>query len=131
MYVTVNCVDFFEFSCYIYFMTITQTIEVPANRRQMTIDIPREIPAGVTVITFTPVSASKRTMTKAEEIEYINRNADGLNREAEDVLLYQDMDSFEDDLERLTPGDIAAMRGTVVQFNHADIVFDRKKDHSV
>ena len=112
-------------------MTITQTIEVPANRRQMTIDIPREIPAGATIITFTPVSASKRKMTKAEEIELINRNAESLNRETEDLLMYQDIDSFEDDLEQLTPQDIAAMRGTVVQFNHADIVFDRGKGHSV
>ena len=35
-------------------MTITQTIEIPANRRQMTIDVPREIPAGRTILTFTP-----------------------------------------------------------------------------
>ena len=112
-------------------MTVTQTIDIPANRRQMTIDIPREIPAGATIITFSPVSASKRKMTKAEEIEYINRNAESLNREAEDVLLYQDTDSFEEDLERLTPSDIALMRGTVVQFNQADIVFDSKKEHPV
>jgi hypothetical protein len=31
-------------------------------------------------------------MTEAEEIEYINRNADWLNAEAEDVLSYQDLD---------------------------------------
>jgi hypothetical protein len=31
-------------------------------------------------------------MTEAEELEYINRNADRLNAEAEDVLSYQDLD---------------------------------------
>jgi hypothetical protein len=31
-------------------------------------------------------------MTEAEELEYINRNADRLNAEAEDVLSYQDID---------------------------------------
>jgi hypothetical protein len=31
-------------------------------------------------------------MTEVEELEYINRNADRLNAEAEDVLLYQDLD---------------------------------------
>jgi hypothetical protein len=31
-------------------------------------------------------------MTEAEEVEYVNRNADRLNTEAEDVLLYQDLD---------------------------------------
>jgi hypothetical protein len=30
-------------------------------------------------------------MTEAEELEYINRNADRLNAEAEDVLSYQDL----------------------------------------
>jgi hypothetical protein len=33
-------------------------------------------------------------MTEAEEIEYINRNADWLNAEAEDVLSYQDLDRW-------------------------------------
>jgi hypothetical protein len=31
-------------------------------------------------------------MTETEELEYINRNADRLNAEAEDVLSYQDLD---------------------------------------
>jgi hypothetical protein len=31
-------------------------------------------------------------MTEAEELAYINRNADRLNAEAEDVLAYQDLD---------------------------------------
>jgi hypothetical protein len=40
-------------SCYIYPMSITQTVEVPASHR-LTIDVPREIPAGETILTFTP-----------------------------------------------------------------------------
>jgi hypothetical protein len=31
-------------------------------------------------------------MTEAEELAYLNRNADRLNVEAEDVLLFQDLD---------------------------------------
>jgi hypothetical protein len=31
-------------------------------------------------------------MTEVEELEYINRNADRLNAEALDVLLYQSLD---------------------------------------
>jgi hypothetical protein len=31
-------------------------------------------------------------MTETEELAYINRNADRLNNEAEDVLSYQDLD---------------------------------------
>ena len=33
-------------------MTMTQTVEITADRR--TIEVPREIPSGATIITFTP-----------------------------------------------------------------------------
>jgi hypothetical protein len=36
-------------SCYIYPMTIEQTVEIPANHR-LTIEVPREIPAGRTQV---------------------------------------------------------------------------------
>jgi hypothetical protein len=38
-------------------MTIEQTIEVPASRR-LTIDVPREIPVGRTIIAFTPAAGT-------------------------------------------------------------------------
>ncbi|MDR1231813.1 MAG: hypothetical protein LBK61_10485 [Spirochaetaceae bacterium] len=38
------------------------------------------------------VSPTRPKMTEAEEIAYINRNADRLRAEAEDVLSYQDLD---------------------------------------
>ena len=34
-------------------MTITQTVEIPADRR-LVIDVPREVPVGQVVLTFTP-----------------------------------------------------------------------------
>jgi len=34
-------------------MTITQTVEIPKNYR-LTIDVPRELPAGRVIISFTP-----------------------------------------------------------------------------
>jgi len=34
-------------------MTITQTVEIPANRK-LTIEVPREVPTGKTILTFTP-----------------------------------------------------------------------------
>ncbi|MCL2212152.1 MAG: hypothetical protein FWB95_09550 [Treponema sp.] len=37
-------------------MTITQTIDIPADRR---ITVPREVPTGRTIINFTPASAVK------------------------------------------------------------------------
>ena len=72
-------------------MTITQTVDIPADRR-LAIDVPSEIPAGATIITFTPASTIKKKMTDAEELELINRNAEWLNREAMDVFLYQNLD---------------------------------------
>ena len=36
-------------------MSITQTVEVPANHR-LIVDVPREIPAGRTILTFTPAT---------------------------------------------------------------------------
>jgi len=40
-------------------MTFTQTVDIPVNRR-LVIDVPLEIPAGKTIITFTPVSEKSR-----------------------------------------------------------------------
>jgi len=34
---------------------IQQTVEIPANRR-LTLEVPREIPVGKVILTFTPVS---------------------------------------------------------------------------
>ena len=36
-------------------MAITQTVTIPANRR-LVIDVPREVPAGPVILTFTPAS---------------------------------------------------------------------------
>jgi hypothetical protein len=44
-----------RFSCYIFLMSVTQTVEVPASHR-LTIDVPPEIPAGKTILAFFPAS---------------------------------------------------------------------------
>ena len=64
-------------------MTVTQTVEIPASHR-LTIDVPREVPEGPTVLAFTP--APKRKLTEAEEIEFFKHNAERLNKEAEENL---------------------------------------------
>jgi hypothetical protein len=43
---------------YIYPMSVTQTVEIPSDRR-LTIDVPREVPVGRAVLTFTPASVQK------------------------------------------------------------------------
>jgi hypothetical protein len=100
-------------------MSVTQTVEIPASHR-LTIDVPREVPAGSVVLTFTP--APQRKLTAEEEIEYINRNAEWLNQQAEDTLEFQDIDAVFDDLERLTPQMLEVMRDTIVPINLADLV---------
>ena len=100
-------------------MTITQTVEIPASHR-LTIDVPREVPAGPIVIAFTP--APKRKLSDEEETEYIKRNAEWLNKQAEDSLEFQDIDAVYDDLERLTPQMLEVMRDTIVPINLADLV---------
>ena len=68
-------------------MTITQTIKIPADRR---ITVPLEVPTGPVIITFTPTTEIKiTTMTEAEERELFRLHANELNREALDVLSYQ------------------------------------------
>ena len=90
--------EFFLISCYDYFMTITQTIEIPANRR-ITLEVPPQIPAGRTIISFTPIAANKIDAVadipgkyNKRDLELINLNAEQLNREALDVLSYQKLD---------------------------------------
>ena len=46
-------------------MSVTQTVDIPANHR-LTIDVPREVPAGRTVLTFTP--AKKPTDRRPDSV---------------------------------------------------------------
>jgi len=39
-------------------MSVTQTVDIPANRR-LTIEVPREVPTGPVILTFTPKSEEK------------------------------------------------------------------------
>ena len=70
-------------------MTITQTVEIPADRR-LNIEVPSEVPTGPVILSFTSVPSQKKPrMTAAEELELFKKHADELNREALDVLSYQ------------------------------------------
>ena len=57
------------FSCYTFLMSVTQAVEIPANHR-LTIDVPREVPVGPVILTFTPakkpiVGKTNRTLEDA------------------------------------------------------------------
>jgi len=40
-------------------MSISQTVEIPANRR-LTINVPSEVPTGPVILTFTPVAGERK-----------------------------------------------------------------------
>jgi len=72
-------------------MTLTQTVEITADRR-ITFEVPREVPIGwQDVIIQFPVKAesstpAKRKLTAEEEAEHIERNFERINAEAMDVF---------------------------------------------
>ena len=62
-------------------MSITQTVEVPANHR-LTIDVPREVPEGPIILTFKPVS----DQSSADQGSVGGRLPGGSPRTVEEVL---------------------------------------------
>ncbi|GBU29542.1 hypothetical protein R84B8_03114 [Treponema sp. R8-4-B8] len=46
-------------------MSITQTVEVPASRR-LTIEVPREIPMGPVILSFTPKATALEQLKERE-----------------------------------------------------------------
>ena len=81
-------------------MTMTQTVIIPADRR-ITIEVPREVPIGRASVEYNIIpfvnNKTKRKMTEAEEIEWINKNIEWLNKEATDNLSYQYWNPLEDE----------------------------------
>ena len=51
-------------------MSITQTVDIPDNHR-LIIDVPREVPAGRTVLTFTPAAASMFQPIKIDDVRQL------------------------------------------------------------
>jgi hypothetical protein len=46
-------------------MSVTQTVEIPESHR-LTIDVPREVPAGPVILTFTPKAAEQERKQERE-----------------------------------------------------------------
>jgi hypothetical protein len=66
-------------------MTITQTVDIPADRR-IVIDVPHEVPTGRVILTFTP-------MTETEAIEFTDAS-DGEISAAGDEILNKHLAAF-------------------------------------
>jgi hypothetical protein len=81
-------------------MTIQQTVDIPVSHR-LTIEVPREVPAGRVILAFTPEGETRtggsrdtpeylrRKAMEWKDAEFFKLHAEELNREAEDVLKYQ------------------------------------------
>ena len=63
------------FSCYTLSMTITQTVEIPASHR-LTIDVPREIPAGRTQVVIQFPVVEKQTGQRSPDRRSPDRRSD-------------------------------------------------------
>ena len=63
-------------------MIIEQTIEIPPNH-QLFLDVPPEVPAGKTRITFTPASA----VPASPELEYANGTSADNNTRTEEMKM--------------------------------------------
>ncbi|MDR0720328.1 MAG: DUF2281 domain-containing protein [Treponema sp.] len=48
---------------------ITQIVDIPSSRR-LVIDVPREVPAGLTILTFTPKEAAEQERKKERVFGY-------------------------------------------------------------
>ena len=53
-------------------MTITQTVEISADSRSITLEVPREIPSGLVYLSFTPVLAETKTGAEKSITEKLN-----------------------------------------------------------
>ena len=58
----------YSFLCYISFMNVTQTVDIPPSR-QLTIDVPHEVPVGRTVLVFKPLTEASPFMTTQEAMD--------------------------------------------------------------
>ena len=102
-------------------MTMTQTVEVPASHR-LTIDVPREIPAGRVILTFTPapknadddgldyegecpICAAHNYMPNAETIAAIEEGRAMMRGEIP-TKWYTSTDEMFEDLDRDDPDDL-------------------------
>ena len=53
-------------------MTVTQTITVPDSHR-LTINVPREVPAGPVILTFTPADTHNLKPMEIEDVRHLLR----------------------------------------------------------
>ena len=58
------------YACY---MSVTQSVNIPASHR-LIIDVPHEIPVGPAILTFTPASASSKSL------QAVKKQTDNPNR---------------------------------------------------
>jgi len=73
-------------------MTITQTVEIPADRR-ITLEVPHETPTGRASVEYKiiPFVNKKPKMTAEEEEKWINDNIEWLIKESNEDLAIQNM----------------------------------------
>jgi hypothetical protein len=78
-------------------MTITQTVDIPASHR-LTIDVPREVPEGRSVLTFPPSADMEPGMDETEYLLSTPANREHLDRaiNSEKLVAFDTMEQLEE-----------------------------------
>jgi hypothetical protein len=92
-------------------MSVTQTVEIPASHR-LTIDVPREVPEGPVILTFTPKTAAADGLGYEGECPICAANRDPITGEerfnAETIAAFEEGDA-------ILRGEIPAKRFTSIE----------------
>jgi hypothetical protein len=78
-------------------MTVTQTVYIPESHR-LVIDVPREVPAGKSVISFTPTADMKPEIDETEYLLSTSANREHLDRaiNSEKSVTFDTMEQLEE-----------------------------------
>jgi hypothetical protein len=78
-------------------MSVTQIVEVPDNHR-LTIDVPREVPAGKTILTFAPATTAEDALGVTGECPICAAHRDPVTGEerfnAETIAAFKEGDAM-------------------------------------
>jgi hypothetical protein len=91
-------------------MSVTQTVDIPESHR-LVIDVPREVPAGRSVISFTPSADMEPEMDETEYLLSTSANREHLDRaiNSEKIVAFDTMEQLEECVRERDTGKGAAL----------------------
>jgi hypothetical protein len=94
----------------VLFRSVTQTVDIPESHR-LTIDVPREVPAGRSVLTFTPSADMESEMDETKYLLSTPANREHLDRaiNSEKLVAFDTMEQLEECVRERDAGKGAAL----------------------